>query len=100
MVSGKSLSWLDIHVEPVNHRTRSKKIRRTSDRGSSFRILAKLAVLQGDSCRADRAEIPFLTVESVPGFPFAALLRFAAAALVRLFDVPGCNGIQTATVPA
>jgi len=35
----------------------------------------------------------------VPGFLFAALLRFAAAALVRLFGVLGCNGIQTAPVP-
>jgi len=59
----------------------------------------KLAVLQRDSCRADRSEIPFSAVESVPGFLFAALLRFAAAALVRLFGVLGCNGIQTAPVP-
>src|ERR1051326_4917443 len=67
---------------------------------SSLRILAKLAVSLPDFCRADRSEIPFSAVESVPGFPFAALLRFAAAALVRLFGAPECNGIQTATVPA
>src|SRR5262249_19497338 len=67
---------------------------------SSLRILVKSAVLQRDFCRADRSEIPFSAVELVPGFPFAALLRFAAAALVRLFGVPGCNGIQTANVPA
>ena len=93
--------WLETISSQPNFFRGEPSLRRFSRSRQAvyFLTLAKAPVWRQGLCPAPRSGILFSTAELARVFPFASPFRFAAGAIVQLFDVPECSEIQTERAP-